>query len=512
MSSMQFSDYVMFCNSTGNQTVNLIPAMQFKIPKTTIFSTAYTEEKGLTMRLIQLLKDKKIEASSEPIDTKEEKNPIALIDKFLLNAKKHEKIIWNVSGGQKIPTIAMQTAFQRRIDAGFKEDILLYVEANPPETWYYDNLYNANCIRTNADITMEDILFLYGYEIYSDPNDKMFEIYPSPSKEALKNIETGRKALKYYMENDYFREAFFRWMKSDEPEIKNKNDIVELVKSTLNEAKPNVKDIKLKKTGYEDLEKSVTDIVKKMPTSDAAEIQKAAKRLKIIAAPEEIFNDYWNSIKREIIENTIRKINFNEIKLLQRETSQNVISSLKKQIEDIGGIVAVYENNFLYKKDISQFSSLKKGNGFLFEWMIAAYLYDEVQNNDCLKEHISQIHWSVKTKRVDSEKKDAELDLIITTKFGTFLTIELKTYDFSGDTAKAKEGATLKKSGPYGRAVIVGPLLRSMVKRNDKGKKEYPAYIDGPVRSQQETAEQNGIEYWYLDELPEKVKQKIFCK
>lgn len=505
-----FSRHIMFCNSTGNQTINIIPALQFKIPEVFILSTAFTEKEGLTKRFLELLENKKISAYSERIDADEEKNPVSLTDKLLSKAKEHEKIVWNISGGQKIPTIALQTAFQRRISAGFKEDVLLYLEASPPETWYYDSFYNSNKIRTKADVTLEDILYLYGYEIYDDPNEKMLEIYPSPAKETMENIEIGRKALRHYRENDYFREAFFRWMKPVEPEIRKKEDVKELIKNTLNEAKPNIRDFKIRKHGYEGLESSIRGIIKKIATSNVTEIKEAAKRLKIVASPEEIFNDYWDSIKKGIIENTIKKINFNEVKLLQRDANSQIIDSLKRQIEDIGGSVNC-SNDALYKKDVKQFSAFKKGNGFLFEWMTAAYIYDEVRESECLKDYISQIHWRIKTKRIGSERNDAELDLIVTTKFGTFLTIELKTYDFSGDTAKAKEGTTFKKSGPYGKAVIVGPLLKSMVKQGVSEKKEYPAYIDGTVRSQQETAEKNGIEYWYLDEIPSKIKQKIAC-
>ncbi len=511
MKQVEFSDHVMFCNSTGNQTINLIPAMQLKIPMAIIFSTNYTEQRGLTKRLVYLMKNKGIDASTEPVNTKEEKNPTELTIKLLLCAKKYEKIIWNVSGGQKIPTIALQTAFQRRIDAGFKEDILLYLEANPPETWYYDHIYSAKQIRTNANITMEDVLYLYGYETCNNSKDKMFEIYPNPSEEALNNINLGRTALKYYMEDDYFREAFFRWMKSDEPEIKTKNDIRELLRNSLNELKPNIGSIKLKKAGYEDLENSIREIIKNLPADDIAKIGEAVRKLKIISKPEEIFTNYWNGVKNQIIDDTIKKISFNKVKLLHQEVSLSIIEELKKQIEDIGGIVQINNDKVIYKKDIEQFSSLKQGNGFLFEWMAAAYLCDEIQRNKCLKEYISQIHWSVKTKLIGSEKPDAELDLVITTKFGTFLTIELKTYDFLGDTAKAKESTTLKKSGPYGKAVIVGPLLSNMVKKNYNGNKEYPEYIEGPVRSQEDTALQNNIEYWYLDEISSKIKQKIFC-
>ncbi|GEM_PF-1285684 len=503
-----FTKHVMFCNSTGNQTINLIPALQFNIPEIIIYSTDHTEKTGLSERLLNVIKNRRIKTSVVILSNEEEKNPLSLIDKLLFHAKKYEKIIWNISGGQKIPTIALQTAFQRRINAGFKEDILLYLEAKPPETWYYDSSFKSHKVRTKADTNLKEILFLYGYDLYEDKNEKMLEIYPSISNDAKEKLEVGRKALNYYIENDYFREAFFNWMKPYEPDIKNKNDIRELIRYTLNQIKPKVNDIKLKKAGYEKLEETIGHIIKDLHTTDINSLKEGARKLKIISKPEELFNDYWNGIKGKTIEKTIEKIDFDEIKLLRRDVDKQTINNLKIQIEDIGGVFNDKIGDIIYKKDIYHFSALRKGNGFLYEWMVAAYLFDIVNEDECLKQYIGQIHWSVKTKPFNSQKHDAELDLVITTKFGTLITIELKTYDFSGDTAKAKEGTTFKKSGPYGKAVIVGPLLKSIVKHNYE---DYPYYIDGTVRSQQETAERNGIEYWYLDDIPSKIKQKMFC-
>jgi len=511
MNQRTFEDYVMFCNSTGNQTVNLIPAIQFRIPEVIIFSTDYTEKKELTKRLRNILTDKNIKTTSIHINLEDEKQPIALLEQFLSVAKSHAKIVWNVSGGQKIPTIALQTAFQRRISTGFNEDVLLYLEATPPETWYYDKDYKPYKVRTSASVELKDILYLYGYDLYEESNDKTLKLYPFPAEDVEDRLEIGRKALRYYKENDLFREIFFRWMKSDEPQIKNKEDIKELIKDTLNEIKPNIAEFKLKKPGYENLENRIKDIMRKIETEDDRKIIGAVKKLRIIQSPEEIYNDYWNSIKSGIISKTLNKIEFNEVKLIQRDVNKKIINEIEKQIKDIGGDIEIDDNaTVLCKKHIKNFSSLKKGNGFLFEWMVAAYLYDEVNKDNCLKDYISQIHCGVETNMIGFEKKDAEMDIVVTTKFGTLIIFELKTYDFSGDTARAKEDTTYKKSGPYGKAIIIGPLLKSMVKHvNDV--REYPSYIEGPIRSQQDTAEQNGIEYWYLDEIPLKLKQKLFC-
>ncbi len=67
-----------------------------------------------------------------------------------------------------------------------------------------------------------------------------------------------------------------------------------------------------------------------------------------------------------------------------------------------------------------------------------------------LRNSIAEIYHSVKTKKLNSsEKHDAEHDIVIVTKFGTLILIELKTYEFSGDLAQAQQGLAYKKSGPY---------------------------------------------------------------
>ncbi|MCX7914560.1 MAG: hypothetical protein N2511_08250, partial [Thermodesulfovibrionales bacterium] len=486
-------------------TVNFLPAVQFNIPHAVILSTNYTETKGLTQRLKEILQKRDIKVTIFSLDINEEKNPLLLLDKLLPFAKNYERIIWNISGGQKIPTIALQTAFQRRIKAGFKDDILLYLEANPPETWYYDSAFNPQKVQTKANINLKEILYLYGFDLYEDETEKTIQIYPKPSGDTIKKLDIGRKALKYYMADDHFREVFFNWMKPYEPEISCKSDIEELIRNSLNQLKPLVNEIRIKKAGYENLEKRIDDVIKSLNYLDMNKLKTNINKLKLITKPEQIFNDYWDSIKREVIHRTIEKIPFAPVKLLQRDVNSQITEKVVKQIQDIGGIVKDHKGDTLHKADVEHFSALKKGNGFLFEWMVASLVYDTITNDPLLKESVSQIHLGVKTKPINSPKHDSELDLVITTKFGTLITFELKTYSFSGETAKAKEGTTYKKSGPYGRAIIIGPLLKAMVMQNVDNTKNYPYYIDGVIRSQQETAERNGIEYWYLDDIETKL-------
>lgn len=508
---LNFSDYLMICASTGNQTINFMPAIQFGIKEAITFSTKYTENNGFTKRLIDVMKKRGIVANSYLIDDMDEKAPLSLLSKLLEISKGHEKIVWNISGGQKIPAIAFNTAFQRRIDVGYKDDILLYVEANPPKTWYYNNFYEAKSINTCTNITLKEILELYGYDIDNDNgNHKMSQLYPNPTEDTIENLTIGRKALEHYKTDEVFREAFFSHMKPSIQKIHNRADIVNLIKDELNARKPYLNEIKVTMTGYKEFESTINDIFSKLnAVNSKKEIEDLIKPLKIIKKPAELYDNYWSQIKNAIIEGVINKIEFDEVRLIKADIGKSQIEQLIAKVKDIGGLIQNYSSGVLLKKHIPIFSKFKS-NGILFEWMVAAAILNEIENNERIKNSISEVYHSVKTKKIGSERADAEHDIVIVTKFGTLIIIELKTYEFSGNLAQAQEGLVYKKSGPYGSAMIIGPLLAEMVKVNNKGQRETPHYIENEIKTQEDTAKQNGVEYYYLDQISIMLSKKLF--
>lgn len=506
--NIRFNEHVMFCNSTGVQTVNLLPALQFGVQKTVIVSTPHTEKQGLTSRLVYLLEKKGISCEIITLSENDEKNFRNLSSKLIEKAQKYQKIIWNFSGGQKIPSIAIFYAFHKRVESNFKDDYAIYIEAQPPETWILDSNFDRFWKRTSCPISLHEILYLFNYETMKDEN----KIYPDPSIEVREKIEIGRKALRSFKESEVFREAFFNFMKSSKPSLGTKEELKEAIKKALNEVKPEVKDLHITKSGYEEFERRIKTIFSNLDRAkNIGDLDTYLAPLKLLLKPHEIFEDYWNSIKRATIERVLQRIEFEEIKLINKELTETEKNKLRNQIKEIGGDISLSERE-LYKKDVKSFSVFKS-NGILFEWMVVASIIDEIQKNPLLKEYISEIYHSVKTRRLDfSERPDAEHDIIIVTKFGTMILIELKTYEFSGDLAQAQEALVYKKSGPYGQAIIIGPLLSDMVKINHKGIKEFPAYINGPIRSQEETARQNNIRYYYLDQIPVMLQEKLFVQ
>jgi hypothetical protein len=501
----------MFCNSTGNQTINIIPAIQFGIKCAVLISTEHAEKRGWTKRLINLMTKRGINASTENISGNEEKNPQAMSEKLTMVSKQYERVVWNISGGQKIPSIAFHNAFQKRIDAAFSDDRILYVEGNDPAIWYYGKDLDCKSERIDTGLTMVEILMLYS----SEPIEKT-ELYPEASPETLEKLKVGRKALKCYSKNEYFREAFFRTMSPPDELPRTVKDLREYIrKEILNDVKPCLKDLGIKKTGYEGLEKNLTSIIDKINTGkDITEIKELARKIKIIGNPVDIYNSYWDSIKNRALDMAIERLSsFRHNLFVVGIPKLQDIKQLISEVKSIGGVVETSDGKIFYKEDIKSFSSIGR-NGFLFEWMVAASVVDAISNNKQIKGSITDVHCNVKTRRADDQyaKHDSELDIVITAKSGRLIILELKTYEFTGDIAKSKEGSAYKKSGPFGKTVIIGPLLTEMVTVSVDGKKQYPAYIAGKIIEQEDTAYQNGIDYIYLDGIVAKLKKELHTK
>lgn len=502
-----FHDYVMLCNSTGNQTVNLLPILQFCCKEAVIISTELTEKNGQTQRLIDILKKRCIRHRKINVDRQEEKNLRSLTEKILQNIKEFPKIVWNISGGQKIPASAFVCAFQERIKNGFNDDIVAYTEAAPPEIWYFGSNYQNSSQRTSVALSLEDLLYLQKFVTVGDEE----RLYPDPLGETNINIDTGRKALDYYCKDEIFREAFFNFMKSATPNLRSAVEIREVLKRILIEIKPRIDEIKITMKGYEDLESKISYVFSNIgKVRNREQLTKLIQPLKILQKPSEIYNDYWNSIKKSAIDKTVKNIEYDEVRLLHSQVGEKQKEELALMISNIGGEVHYHEGP-LYKKDIVKFSRFKS-NGILFEWMVAAAIIEEIEKDQRIKDSISEIYHSVKTKLPDAERPDAEHDIVIVTKFGTLIIIELKTYEFSGDLAQAQEGLAYKKSGPYGKAIIIGPLLTEMIKVKNDGTKLCPDYIPGPVKNQEETARQNNTEYYHLDKIPDMLRKNLFIK
>lgn len=500
---------LMICNSTGNQTVNLIPAVQWNVSQVSMVSTDQTDRNGATTRLMAALADFGIAGEVIRINRDEEKDLARLRERLLEACAGNPCVLWNISGGQKIPTMALYEAFRARIGSGFGDDRIIYLEANPPGIWSFGADLVAQTVPARVELRLEQLLGLYNSSCLQKT-----EIYPNPSEVTAGDLETGRKALECYLTSDGFREAFFKYMKVPQELARGRKEIEDLVRRSLNELKPRLNTVKLNLQGYEHLERDLRIIFRQLKSSSCDDdLKDALHRLKVLQKPEVIYNDYWDSVKKRAIESVIGQLGNTDEPLLKKNRSERVVQEVVNHIVSLGGAVDYGGSGPLLKGQIRRFSAFGN-NGTLFEWMVAASVCNEIAGHPGLADAVSQVHLNVITRRADQpdSDQDAEMDVVITTRWGTLLVLEAKTYQFSGDTAEGRESIAYKKSGPYGKAIMVGPLIKSIVKEKTHHDLEVPPYIDGPTKDQKKTAWQHNVEYVYCDEIPQALKKELRVK
>jgi len=495
---LNFNSYTIICNSTGNQTVNFVPAYQLNINKIIIAATE--KERGDNLK--KLLDKYKFQ--TEIFNLSSLDNVIELKQHYLKKAKTCDGLVcWNISGGQKCQTVAMLEAFKTRVEEG-KNDILLYLQSNPPEIYIYDKDYNLSKIPTNVNITLDELFLLYNTEAY-----EKIEVYPEQSDKTKEYLEIGSKALEYYENDEDFRKIFFAMMKPNPVIDDFKRGLENNIKKFLNNIKPNLNEIKVLRTGYEDFERKIGKCIKNaLSCNDVKKIHENLKPLALIGRPNEIYNEYWNDIKRKVIEKLKETIDNQDYPLIQEKLNKEKVNKIASQIKSLGGRISQEIGDFIRRKDIEKFSIFER-NGYLFEWMVAAKVLNIIENNEEIRKKISQIHVNVMTRPLrENAKIDAEIDVIFTTKYATAIVLEAKTYDFTGDVIEGKENQTLKKSGTYGKLIVVGPLLKKLeTKKGDFV--EYPSYFDEKITNQKINAEKHNIKYSCLDELEEVIKKNL---
>ncbi|OPY64960.1 MAG: hypothetical protein A4E57_03356 [Syntrophorhabdaceae bacterium PtaU1.Bin034] len=503
----KFPDHLMVCSATGNQTVNLIPALQFDVKECIVVSTKWAEANGLTSRLSEVLKEKSIMATALPIQEDIEKNLTALVGILCDVVKDKPHVIWNLSGGQKIPSLAQYEAYKQRRGSGLHNDLMVYAEANPPELWYWREGEPAKNLFTNIPLGLETILYLYGSEKVEGEC-----IYPKADSEVASRLDIGSRAYRHFLSSDLFREAFFRYMVPDEGLVKNEKEIKDLVKKALRNVKPKLQEIRCTKAGYEDIEKNIALLFNKIGAVRTIEdIKGPLDRLKIIKRPDQLFDDYWNGIKNLTADEVLKRMEKQDTALVTQTYTPRQKADLINAIRDIGGDLSLEDGDHLWRSKVIRFSAFAT-NGILFEWMVASRIITLLEDNESLREKVSEVWINVKTKKLDDPKakNDAELDLVIVTRFGTLVILEMKTHHISGDTTKSKEATAMKKSGTYGKALIVGPLLA--IEKEGNQKRSYPSYIDSKTAEQKSTAEQHGLDYVYLDGMEKMLFRELKVK
>jgi hypothetical protein len=172
------------------------------------------------------------------------------------------------------------------------------------------------------------------------------------------------------------------------------------------------------------------------------------------------------------------------------------------------------ENGYLYLGAENYSYKFEEKNGPFFEKMVTT---EVCRINSEAMEKVKEIWVNVKTRKFAGDANDAEHDVVIVTKFGTLILIEIKSSKFETSIAKGQERDVYQKSGNYGLSFIATPLLKEMwdyySKAQDKQEAErHYEYVASFYFKHAKKVKDAGIQYWCFDEITEKLGETLSPK
>lgn len=497
----------MVCISTQNQTVNLIPAILMQVERIIAISSQTAEKNHWTEHLRLVTARKGITFEKIPFVHKEDINPDILqkeLEKSITAGL--EDIIWNITGGKKSQIISMMKVYNDLC----KDPCVVYLEYSPWKLMIYKGMQFFKEIDVEVDLHLEDILNLYGYTCITKHKSDQLRLIEDVISNNLDELEHLNQ---HFTQNQLFQEIFYKYAGSTlELEQKDREDISQFLSRILEKYKPQYRIISdtilPAREGYRNLHYAITEFqnVYKLHTSDE-KYQTALRKLFKIVCGENIYQDYWEQVKKEILNFLISNLKNDSIPLLNKDLTPKQIEKIKFIFRQIGGEIKPTKE--FRKNDIFRFA-FQGSIGKLFELMVY-YEFVQVKKQNRIR---FKAYAGVKTYRfiaedynehgqvkypVSKSDKDAddEIDLVITTQHGTLLIFEFKTFGFSGDIIRSNRDTIITKSGPFGRVYFINNLLKSTL--NEKG--EYPDYVPQKIIAQVAASEKLGIKMWKFDEI-----------
>jgi hypothetical protein len=432
----------MLCCSTFNQTTNYIPIIHKNIDFVIILTTTFAKQQHYTQRLVQIL-DKKNIKYKDILVPKEVESDFNKLSEFIINILDEYKdleLYINIGGGYKIFTLSMYNAFLKT------SSTIIYTEPNTSIIIELSSDIKQSSEKIEINATMSEILTLYGYK--TTGSETKYN-----QTDLSDNMVIGKKMLKYYLEDELFRKLFIASTEYKQGiRLKEKD----YLRKFLNELAPNLHNIQVKDQKYEKILNNFEKVNKLLGNNSF--LNSFYNDLK---DSKQIFKIHWDNVKKEIINYVQKRLNEIEVDeelnfpVLQN-LSKKEIQHLKDIFRDIDGKLNI-SSDTIYKKDISY----KSKQGEVFEWLVTAAVANLMENNDEIKEKINEMYINVKTikENSDSTNPEAEYDIVLVTKTGRLIMIEVKSGTISGDTAKSKDYGAYQKSGPYGKSLIVTPIV-----------------------------------------------------
>jgi hypothetical protein len=447
--------------STGQNTTNVLPALQMKIDYFVALETSAANKRKWSEGMYRVLQERGIQTIEPIVLTPEEDSRIDIIsDKLHKILTGDFEVLWNLGGGQKAQQFALWKTFIERVQSG-EDEIACY--ANPEskllEIWGYDNETNRldySEVPIEVKISAKEIFAIYGFDI--DLNEG--ELFYKDGK--LLKDNSGISEL---MNHKEFREFMFKLPKTNLNADENSLNLTRSELSKKQRSNSKYFDNKIKEF-----------IVNKLSSSSEINISRV---IQIIPSLRKHINNlnlnlYLKNGETEKI--TIK--NNGLIGLLKKITTRNIAEL------DISQDFLI--KNFSFQK-----------TSFLFEKILedkVIELIKETPDNE-IYEAYSNI------KVVKQGKTVGEHDILLVTKWGTIISLDAKTFDVESKDLDARLLNLRNGAGRYVEFIPIFPLYESDI---------YEEYIPEQILKLPEKIRSKGFRYFTFNN--KKNNKKIIWK
>jgi len=493
----------MFICSTQHQVVNLVPAITEEVDYIVIFTTKTAYDWSRNLQPVLDKRNIKYEIVPVQLDTETDIGQFSECIKNELDKYKDREILLNSGGGQKPWAMAVMKVF---IESDNDSLRVVYTEANTRQLVFISKDMRSELKDYSIDLSLEEILTIYGYTFWVSSNAEEAKTQNINLKNINEDISFS-KAIKnsafacgFLFSSEAFRKAFFPSMIKDDQTVFNGFELKTKIQGIIKHCRPHLETLKpvyCKGQHPEELLKKIES--EKMSTDDLKKILR-----QFYSQPK--YDQFWKPVKNFMIEKAIENLSAeyqnplnNGIKYNEAEENELIdcFTQLDGQIEFEESLIKSVRYPFK--------------NGEFFEKMVLSEVL-KFYETDAGKKYINEIWINVRTQKKENptSKNEAEYDIVIVSNFGTLILLEIKSAKFDNHTAKGQERDVLKKSGPYGKAIMIGPLLSEMKPFNEENarKDRYP-YLSIMLYDQYVKIQAAGLEYWCLDEVAEKLKNMI---
>lgn len=372
---------------------------------------------------------------------------------------KEEKILWNITGGQRHFVMAItEYVYKYRT-----QDVIVYFEGDKEKMYYYtknEKIKDENILK-NKDykMTIPIALRLMGFKVSGRDQDK---------------------TSKYY-----------NFLISD-----SKNKFLEICKQQ------KISEIE---------EKSVENVYKQLND----EFNWYHKFYRLYYSSENLRKLLINSNRYQKNSETKFYRIKEEIEVYKEKIQEEAKIMLNININDV-----LNEQGYeILDKSIGNHKNAKVF-GYILERITLYKVLEVLRNNPELLKNIADIDSSVKIGDKNSDDKGLvdEFDILIVTKKGKVIMIECKSGGMTGDNAKSHNYSTYAIAGVYGAPILICPVLENnniekeekfdtKISIQDKKVCEPNNDVYEHVRSARKAARKANLNICYIDKIAELIKK-----